>query len=248
MEMRNVLVVVWETEPDRDELNVAGANLIDWQDQNASFDDSLPSHLFCSRAGTVTYPNGSPASKSRPISLMCWTCFRISDDVLPTIPPTPRPSSCLTSIGSAHRSARRHADVERPQLYRHRCHASRLQDPFENADLWTRHPIASRLPLVDVGAAPDELRGLHWLRTIARLKRDVTIESAQADLDVIAARLATTYSEDNAQRGVQIVPLHEQITGDVRPALLVLFGAVGFLATDCLRQRRESASRARVGA
>ena len=32
------LVVVWETEPDRDELNVAGANLIDWQDQNASFD------------------------------------------------------------------------------------------------------------------------------------------------------------------------------------------------------------------
>ena len=61
------------------------------------------------------------------------------------------------------------------------------------------------------------------------MKRDVTIESAQADLDVIAARLATTYSEDNAQRGVQIVPLHEQITGDVRPALLVLFGAVGFL-------------------
>ena len=101
--------------------------------------------------------------------------------------------------------------------------------PFENADLWTRSPNRVPTPPIHVGAAPDELRGLHWLRTIARLKRDVTIESAQADLDVIAARLATTYSEDNAQRGVQIVPLHEQITGDVRPALLVLFGAVGFL-------------------
>ena len=100
--------------------------------------------------------------------------------------------------------------------------------PFENAHLWTRSPNRVPTPPIDVGVAPEELRGLHWLRTIARLKQDV-IESAQADLDVIAARLATTYSDDNAQRGIQIVPLHEQITGDVRPALFVLFGAVGFL-------------------
>ena len=224
------LVVVWETEPDRDELNVAGANLIDWQDQNASFDGlaaftpvlltrgdgDLPERL----AGVEVTPNFFDV-----LDVLPHLGRRFTDD----------PTDAETVILSYEYWERASGALGDTLTLNDRNYTvigvtpPGFKIPFENADLWTRSPNRVPTPPIDVGAAPDELRGLHWLRTIARLKRDVTIESAQADLDVIAARLATTYSEDNAQRGVQIVPLHEQITGDVRPALLVLFGAVGFL-------------------
>jgi putative ABC transport system permease protein len=77
----------------------------------------------------------------------------------------------------------------------------------------------------------DELRshGLQEASAIARLRRAFRLEQAQAEMDAIGARLANAYPKTNKGRGFRLVPLQEEIVGDVRPALLVLFGAVGLV-------------------
>ena len=72
-------------------------------------------------------------------------------------------------------------------------------------------------------------RGTHPLRVFARLKMGTTLSQAQANLNMVAANLARAFPEDNKDRGIGAVPLVQQITADVRPALLTLLGAVGFV-------------------
>ena len=85
---------------------------------------------------------------------------------------------------------------------------------------------------VPIGLSADRfsLRGKDpGVRAIARLKQDVPIERAQAELDTIAARLAEQYPDSNAGRGVRIESLRDNVIGDIRPTLLTLLGAVAFV-------------------
>jgi putative ABC transport system permease protein len=72
-------------------------------------------------------------------------------------------------------------------------------------------------------------RGAHMLRAYGRLRPGVTLEQAQAELRVIDQRLAEAYPEENKGRNSVLLSLHERMVGNIRPALLVLFGAVGLL-------------------
>ncbi len=77
---------------------------------------------------------------------------------------------------------------------------------------------------------PKELdRGPHYLRVVGRLKRDVTLPQAQADMSAIAARLAQEYPEKIAGHGVKLEPLTDVVVGDIGLALFVFLGAVGFV-------------------
>jgi predicted permease len=104
------------------------------------------------------------------------------------------------------------------------------------------------------------VRGNHNYLAIGRLKPGVTAEQAKADLSTVSARLEQQYPEDDKGWGATVVPLREQIVGDVRPALLVLLGAVAFvLLIACanvanlvlaktLARRKEIAIRTSLGA
>jgi putative ABC transport system permease protein len=72
-------------------------------------------------------------------------------------------------------------------------------------------------------------RGNHFLEVIARLKPGVTLKQAQAEMDTIATRLEKQYPTYNTRRGAVVVPLHEQVVGEIRTALLILLGAVAFV-------------------
>jgi putative ABC transport system permease protein len=72
-------------------------------------------------------------------------------------------------------------------------------------------------------------RKAHFLRPVARLKAGVTLSQAQADTDRVAAGLAQAYPQTDTGWSLRLVPLREQLVGDVRMTLLLLLGAVGFV-------------------
>lgn len=71
------------------------------------------------------------------------------------------------------------------------------------------------------------LRGAGFLRLIGRLKPGVSLEQAKADMDTVAARMAQQYPAENQGVGYNLVTLHEQVVGPIKPALLILLAAVG---------------------
>jgi putative ABC transport system permease protein len=93
--------------------------------------------------------------------------------------------------------------------------------PAEHADVFVS------LSVSDPGAGAE--RDLHFMHTYWRLKAGVTLAQAQADMAAIDRRLAEQYPAEEKERKSQLVPLHEWLVGDVRSALLVLFGAVGLV-------------------
>src|SRR5580658_295577 len=73
------------------------------------------------------------------------------------------------------------------------------------------------------------VRGEHHYGVIARLKPGVELKQAQAEMNTISARLEQLYPEDDKGWGAVVIPLHDDMVSDVRPALLVLLGAVAFV-------------------
>lgn len=95
-----------------------------------------------------------------------------------------------------------------------------------SADLWQMLPPNTGR-MVDAAGQPS--RTIHMLAPIGRLKPGATIAQARVELDSIAARRALEFTDTNAGWGVTTVPLHEQVVGRVRPAVLLLLGGVGLL-------------------
>lgn len=86
---------------------------------------------------------------------------------------------------------------------------------------------------VPIGQNKDPIfhdRSVHpGMRAIGRLKPGVTVGAAQADMDQVARNLASEYPDADTGAGIGVMPLIKNIIGDVRPFLLVLLGAVGFV-------------------
>jgi putative ABC transport system permease protein len=85
----------------------------------------------------------------------------------------------------------------------------------DNAQLWSPDDLF-----------PDKTgRSSHNYRVVGRMKSGVTVRQVQADMDVVAAQLGRQYVDDRDE-GIRVTPLFETLVRAIRPALLVLQGAV----------------------
>src|SRR5437773_2910883 len=98
-----------------------------------------------------------------------------------------------------------------------------FQFPIQNepVELWTTvaGDASGKEPIT-------EQRGAHFLHVIGRLKPTVSQQQAQAEMNTIAARLEQQYPDTNTRKGINLEPSLRALVGDIRPALLVLLGAV----------------------
>jgi putative ABC transport system permease protein len=94
--------------------------------------------------------------------------------------------------------------------------------PSGNVDVWT--PLS-----FDPNDAHGRSRKARSLSVVGRLADGVPLERAQREMTLIAGRLATTYADSNAGWGARVIGAQEQLVTTVRPALLLISGAVGFL-------------------
>ncbi len=88
------------------------------------------------------------------------------------------------------------------------------------AQIWTPLALTSKEASV---------RGEHHYLAIARLKQGVTLADAQSEMNTISLRLEKAYPEDDKGWGAIVNSLREETVGEVRPALLMMLGAVAFV-------------------
>jgi putative ABC transport system permease protein len=126
--------------------------------------------------------------------------------------------------------------------------------------VWLRARDDIPEPRAHVDADLRSLRDFRYLTVVGRLAPGMTLQAAQSEMDGVAKRLEKTYPEENADVGVNLVRLHEQLVGNTRPALLLLLGSVflvllvacvniaNLLLARAVRRGKEVAIRASLGA
>src|SRR5882724_306923 len=235
----NRLVTIWEESPQRGmyEMPVSLANLRDWVDQNHSFE----------QISAYTFANLNLTGRGEPARLLT---IRSSANLFSLVGAAPllgraflpeedkEGANRVVILGHSLWQSRFGSDsaiVGRSLTLNNQSYtvvgvmSSSFQFPvgFGYMGKVLNDPIDLYVPLA---ATTAELRrGNYSFFALGRLKPGVTFEQTRADMTLIEKRLEQQYPDGNTGIGINLVPTQEQTVKEIRPALLVLLGAVAFL-------------------
>jgi putative ABC transport system permease protein len=228
----NRLMRVWhvppaESFPGMTTFSVSAANYLDWEKQNHVFDNMA---IYSYHGFTVTGGNEPEQVDASGVSSGFFATLGIQPmlgRVLSQEEDQPGPSHVVVL---SYRLWKEHFGAN-PDVVGHNINldgegylvAGVMPANFrfpDFAQMWT--PMA----WTDKERA---VRGEHHSMVIARLKPGVELKQAQAEMNTISDRLQQLYPDDDKGWGAIVVPLHDDLVADVRPALLVLLGAVAFV-------------------
>src|SRR5262249_9372640 len=100
-----------------------------------------------------------------------------------------------------------------------------LDFPSRATDVWLPLRLSRTQP-PNPAIPAERYRQYRILSLVARLKPGIALSTARADATVVADRLERDYHDANRQTTLNVSPLQDAIVGDVRPAMLLLLGAV----------------------
>ena len=229
-------VMLWESQPLRDVARnvVSPANFLDWRDQAKSFDEMA---AFVDRRFNLTgagEPEEVPAQSATPnlfpllgVGAEMGRTFT-SEDAHPG-----HDEVAILSHGLWQRRFGGAPDIiGRPlSLNGHRVTVIGVMPPgfqwFIQEMSQTGKPAQLWIPMGF--SEQHRVRRGRYLQAVARLAPGVSTMQAQAEMGAIAGRLESQYRSFNQGWGVRLVPLRDQLAGEIKPALLVLLAAVGFV-------------------
>ncbi|MFY9570621.1 MAG: ABC transporter permease [Blastocatellia bacterium] len=225
------LMVVYESRTDRgvSRSSVSYPNFADWRDQNSVFERMSSYH----DSDFVMTGDGEPARlQGAVVNADLFPLLGVSPILgRPFLPEEDKPGDSGGVVMLSHRLWQQRFNGDPNIIGRSIVLGGKnyvvvgvmpqgFQFPVgsDPVDLWST---------VAVDSGMFTQRGAHYMRVIARLKPGVPLAQAKAEMDGIAGNLERQYPDENSHRGINIVPALESLVGDIRPALLILLGAVG---------------------
>jgi predicted permease len=226
------LVQIWHTPPQEQfpgvtQFAISAANFLDWQKQNTVFEGmALYSH-----AGFELTGSGKPETVM---------ASRVSSGFFQLLGLQPILGRAF--MAEEDQAGKNHEVILTHKLWKERYGADpkvvgrtvtldgspyvivgvmgpQMRKP-DYAQMWT-----------PMGLTADEavVRGEHHYLAFARLKPGVAVAQAQAEMNTISQRLAQQYPADDKGWGAMVQSMRDDLVGDVRPALLMMLGAVAFV-------------------
>jgi putative ABC transport system permease protein len=219
------LVRVHEVVPQYGRFSVAPASFLDWRQQNTVFEGIA---AYTAASGTLVEAEGPERIQGAAVS---WDLFSLL--------------AVAPAIGSGFNASHDRPNADNAIVLSHGLWQRRFgADP----GVVGRSISLNGVPVTILGVMPagfafpsrtiefwrplainpaDASRGAHFLGVVARMKPGVSIDQAVAEMKTIAERLAQQYPDAAANESAEVVALHDQVVGGIRPALLTLLAAVG---------------------